>query len=317
MQRRPHNGAVFFEGRIMKEPNDYLVRASALDGRVRALAIDATGVVGELHTRHGTEPAVTAALGRLATGALLLGAELKEEQHTISLRVMGDGPAGTLIATSNGKGDVRGLVARPQTGAEQVRDGKLNVSGVVGSRGRLSVSRDIGLRQPYVGVVELLCGEIGEDIAQYLVSSVQTPSAVGIGVFVDAWGRVEAAGGWMIQLMPGVSDHDATSIDERVRELPHPTTMLRSGDAPEDVLGRIFGEEWELLDRMPVRFHCPCSIERVERALLLLGEDELRTLAEKDRETGFTEITCEFCGRQFTLETAAMSALAESAASHD
>jgi molecular chaperone Hsp33 len=308
---------VFFEGRIMKERNDYLVRASALDGRVRALAIDATGVVGELHTRHGTEPAVTAALGRLATGALLLGAELKEEQHTISLRVMGDGPAGTLIATSNGKGDVRGLVARPQTGAEQVRDGKLNVSGVVGSRGRLTVTRDIGLRQPYVGVVELLSGEIGEDIAHYLVSSEQTPSAVGIGVFVDAWGRVEAAGGWMIQLMPGVSDHDATSIDERVRELPHPTTMLRSGDAPEDVLGRIFGEEWELLDRMPVRFHCPCSNERVERALLLLGEDELRSLAEKDRETGFTEITCDFCGRQFTHETAAMSALAESAASHD
>jgi molecular chaperone Hsp33 len=298
----------------MKERTDYLVRATALDGRVRALAIDATAVVGELHSRHGTEPAVTAALGRLATGALLLGAQLKDDTHTISLRVLGDGPAGTLIATSNGRGEVRGLVAHPQTGAEQVKDGKLNVSGVVGSRGRLTVTRDTGLRQPYTGVVELLSGEIGEDIAHYLVSSEQTPSAVGIGVFVDAWGRVEAAGGWMVQLLPGVSDRDASTIEDRVRELPHPTTMLRSGNVPEDVLGRIFGDGWELLDRMPVRFHCPCSIERVERALLFLGEDELRTLVETNRETGFTEITCEFCGQQFTLETAAMRALAETAA---
>ncbi|MGH7502402.1 MAG: Hsp33 family molecular chaperone HslO [Longimicrobiales bacterium] len=302
----------------MKERNDYLVRATALEGRVRALAIDATGVVGELHARHGTEPAVTAALGRLATAALLLGAQLKDETHTVSLRVLGDGPAGTLIATSNGRGDVRGLVAHPQTGTEQVKNGKLNVSGVVGTRGRLTVTRDIGMRQPYVGVVELLSGEIGEDIAHYLVSSEQTPSAVGIGVFVDAYGRVEAAGGWMVQLLPGVSDRDANTIEERVRELPHPTTMLRSGDAPEDVLTRIFGDAWDSLDRVPVRFHCPCSIERVERALFLLGEAELRSLVEKDRRTGFTEITCEFCGRQYTLETAAMRALAEAAeALHD
>jgi len=296
---------------------DYLVRATAHEGRVRAFSIRATGVVSELRDRHGTEPAVTAALGRLATGTLLFGAMLKERDHLVSVRVSGDGPAGTLLASANGGGEVRGLVANPQTGTEQVRNGKLNVAGVVGRRGRLTVTRDLGLRRPYVGMVELASGEIGDDLAHYLHSSEQTPSAVGLGVFVDRSGAVVAAGGWLIQLLPGVADGTATAVEDIVRALPHPTTLLRAGHSPDDVLDRIFAEGWTEQARVPVRFHCPCSSERLERALLLLGADELHAILEKDRATGQTEVTCEFCTRKYYLSTAQMEELLATARSRN
>jgi molecular chaperone Hsp33 len=284
---------------------DYLVRAQAHDGLVRAFAIDATGVVSELRRVHNTEPAVTAALGRLATGALLFGSMLKEPEHVVSVRILGDGPAGTLLATATGAGDVRGLVTNAQTGIEQVKDnGKLNVSGVVGTSGRITVTRHLGMRHPYVGVVELVSGEVGDDLAHYLRSSEQTPSAVGLGVFVHRDGEVMAAGGYIVQLLPGVTERTAVEIDEAIRALPHPTSMLRGGDTPEVVLGRIFGDDVEVLDRRPVRFHCPCSKERVERALMLLGEPELRAIYEKDRAAGFTEVTCEFCTSRYELSSA-------------
>lgn len=299
----------------MSRREDYLVRASAHDGLVRAFAIDSTGVVEDLRRVHDTEPAVTAALGRLATGALLFGSMLKEPEHVVSVRVAGNGPAGTLLATATGTGEVRGLVVNPQTGIEQVKpNGKLNVSGVVGTNGRLTVTRDLGIRQPYVGVVELVSGEIGEDLAHYLQSSEQTPSAVGLGVFVHRSGDVIAAGGYIVQLLPGVADRTAAEIEAAIRELPHPTAMLRGGDTPENVLARIFGSDFEVLARQPVRFHCPCSRERVERALLLLGVAELRALLEKDRERGFTEVTCEFCTKRYELTTADLTALIDTAA---
>jgi molecular chaperone Hsp33 len=292
---------------------NYLVRATACDGLVRAFAVESTSVVAELRARHGTEPAVTAALGRLATGALLFGAMLKEHDHQVTLRILGDGPAGLLLAAANGRGDVRGLVSQPTTNVEQVRNGKLNVSGVVGKTGRLTVSRDLGMRHPYVGVVELVSGEVGDDLAHYLMSSEQTPSAVGIGVFVRPTGDVEAAGGFMVQLLPGVSDRTVAEIDAAVQKLPHPTTMLRSGDAPEDVLGRIFPTGFELLDRVAVRFHCPCSRERVDRALRLLGETALREILTKDAARGMTEVTCEFCTQRYEIPAAELEALVATA----
>jgi molecular chaperone Hsp33 len=293
--------------------SEYLIRATAHGGLVRAFAVDATGVVAELQERQGTEPAVTAALGRLATGALLFGALLKEPEHQVTIRVKGGGPAGILLAAANGGGDVRGLVSNPVTDVAQVRNGKLNVSGVVGREGRLTVTRDLGMRRPYVGVVELISGEVGEDLAHYLVSSEQTPSAVGIGVFVRA-GSVEAAGGYMVQLMPGVSNAAASAIESSIMALPHPTTMLREGDTPEAVLGRIFPDGFQLLDRRPVRFHCPCSMERVHRALLLLGTSALAEILAQDRDQGFTEVTCEFCGEQYTLSSADVERLRAEAA---
>ncbi len=292
---------------------DYLVRATACDGLVRAFAVDSTVLVNELQTRHDTDPAVTAALGRLATGTLLFGAMLKEDDQLVTVRVRGDGPAGLLLATATGNGEVRGLVANPRPDIVQARNGKLNVSGAVGTSGQLTVTRDLGVRQPYVSTIELVSGEIGEDLAEYLARSEQVPSAVGIGVFVLPDRSVEAAGGYIVQLMPGVKDSEAARIDAVVRELPHPTTMLRSGDSPEDILARIFGESFDTLDRKPVRFHCPCSKERVERAILLLGENTISEMIAESESSGSTEVICQFCNAAYYLSTAELAELRDRA----
>ena len=279
-----------------------MVRGTALDGLVRAFAIDSTQTVAEFRRRHATDPAVTAAIGRLATGTLLFGAMLKEEDQLVTVRVQGNGPAGTLLATANGNGEVRGLVSNPRPDVEQVnRAGKLNVSGVVGTEGRLTVTRDLGMRQPHTSTVELVSGEVGEDLAHFLAHSEQIPSAVGIGVFVQATGDVEAAGGYIVQLMPGIPESDVARIEGVIRNLPHPTTMLREGDSPERMLTRIFEEDLQILENKAVRFHCPCSRERAERALLLLGRDALQEIRDADAEKGATEIICQFCTAAYSL----------------
>lgn len=293
--------------------SDYMVRATALDGLVRAFAIDSTATVAELRRRHATDPAVTAALGRLATGTLLFGAMLKDEDQLVTVRVQGNGPAGTLLASANGNGEVRGLVSNPRPDVEQVNDrGKLNVSGVVGTEGRLTVTRDLGMRQPHTSTVELVSGEVGEDLAHFLATSEQIPSAVGIGVFVQATGDVEAAGGYIVQLMPGITDSQAAQIESVIRNLPHPTSMLRSGDSPERMLTRIFDNDLQILENKPVRFHCPCSKERAERALMLLGRDELSAIIEADAEKGATEVVCQFCTAAYRISIAELEALLSS-----
>lgn len=292
---------------------DYMVRATAMDGLVRAFAINSTRTVAELATRHGTDPAVTAALGRLATGTVIFGAMLKHDDQLVTIRVQGNGPAGTVLASANGNGEVRGLVSNPRPDIEQVKDnGKLNVCGAIGTEGRLTVTRDLGMRQPHTSTVELVSGEVGDDLAHYLAHSEQIPSAVGIGVFVRATGEVEAAGGYIIQLMPGIRDADAIAIESVIRELPHPTAMLRNGDTPEMMLGRIFDGGLQILESKPVRFHCPCSRERAERALLLLGGAEIRSIIEADRAKGHTEVTCHFCTAAYHLTIAELEDLASS-----
>jgi molecular chaperone Hsp33 len=294
-----------------------MVRATAADGLVRAFAVDSTAVVNELQRRHETDPAVTAALGRLATGTLLFGAMLKERDQLVTVRVKGNGPAGLLLASASGRGEVRGLVANPRPDIDQSRNGKLNVSGAVGTTGKLTVTRDLGLRQPYVSTIELVSGEIGEDLADYLARSEQVPSAVGIGVFVVPDGSVEAAGGYIVQLMPGVADAEAARIESVVRELPHPTTMLRGGDSPEDILARVFGNAFEVLERMPVRFHCPCSLARVERAMQLLGESAISEMIGEAAAGGSTEVICEFCQARYYLSTAQLEALLDRTGARD
>lgn len=284
--------------------NGYIARATAFDGLVRAFAIDSTQVVAELAERHGTWPAVTAALGRLATGALIMGAMLKDEDHLLTVRVKGGGPAGTLLASANGRGEVRGLVSNPRPEIDQATNGKLNVSGAVGRTGFLSVTKDIGMREPYASTVELVSGEVGEDLAYYLARSEQVPSAVGIGVFVRADTSVEAAGGYIVQLLPGLPDEDVLYLEQKIASLPHPTTMLRSGDSPEGILTRIFPEGYQLLDRLPVRFHCPCSRDRAERALLLLGHEALVEMRDEGLERGHTEAVCQFCAAEYRFSTA-------------
>jgi len=287
---------------------DYMVRATALDGRVRAFALNATGVAAELQRRHGTWPAVSAALGRTAMGALLLAAaSLKEEDQSLSVEVKGDGPAGRLLVTANGRGEVRGLVANPRAHAESV-NGKLNVAGVVGSDGYLSVTRDLGMRDRYAGTVELQSGEIGNDLAYYLAKSEQTASGVAVGVFVRPDGSVSAAGGYLVQLLAGLQDDEIAEIETRLADLPHPTRLIQEGTPPEGVLERVFPAGWELLDRYPVAFRCPCSRERFESAIVSLGEAEIRRIIEEE-ENDATEVVCHFCNQAYHYTAADMAAI--------
>jgi molecular chaperone Hsp33 len=282
----------------------YLVHATAFNGTVRALAVNSTTAVRELARLQSTGPAATAALGRVATGTLLLGATLKKDSHLVTVQVRGGGPVGTVLVSANGRGEVRGLVSNPHPEIPETVNGKLNVAGAVGTTGRLTVIKDLGLREPYNSTVELVSGEIGKDFAHYFARSEQLPSAVGLGVFVDSMGQVEAAGGYIIQIMGGLDGDDLDSIEREVASLPHPTTMIRQGETPEDILARVFGHAFNVLERTPVRFHCPCNRDRAERALILLGPAEIDAIMAQQKARGHSDVTCEFCGAnyRFTLD---------------
>jgi molecular chaperone Hsp33 len=286
------------------DSDNYLVHATAFDGKVRALAVNTTDAVRRLARLQGTAPAATAALGRVATAALLLGATLKKDSHLVTVQVRGDGPLGTVLASANGRGEVRGLVGNPRPDVPQTRNGKLDVAGVVGATGRLTVIKDLGLREPYNSTVELVSGEIGRDFAYYFARSEQQPSAVGLGVFVDRFGEVEAAGGYLIQILGGLDEDDVEQIEEQVGALPHPTTMIRHGETPEDILRRVFHDDYRVLGTTPTRFHCPCNRDRAERALILLGPAEIDAIIETQAARGHSDVTCEFCGQnyRFTLD---------------
>ncbi|CAN5309345.1 redox-regulated molecular chaperone HslO [soil metagenome] len=278
---------------------DRLIRGTALDGKVRCFALEATGVVAELQSRHGTFPTVTAALGRTAMGALLLAAAaLKEEEQLLTVEVRGDGAAGRIVCTANGGGALRGFVANPWADATPLRPGKLNVAGVVGSSGYLSVTKQLGLREPYRGTVELQSGEIGEDLAFYLARSEQIPSAVGIGVFVRPDASVDAAGGYLLQLLGGPAEYEVGALEQRLSALPHPTTLIREGATPEEMLGLIFPEGYELQGEQPVSFRCPCSRERFEAAIVSLGSDEVRQIIAEGSDDP-TEVVCHFCNEAY------------------
>ncbi len=289
---------------ILSNRENYLVRATALDGNVRALAVNSTSAVRELAQLQGTSPAATAALGRVATATLLLSATLKKETHLVTVRVRGDGPLGTVLASANGRGEVRGLVGNPRPAIDETVNGKLNVAGAVGRSGRLTVVKDLGLKEPYHSTVELVSGEIGKDMAYYFARSEQQPSAVGLGVYVDRFGDVVAAGGYLIQILGGLEDDEVEEIETRVAGLPHPTTMIRAGEAPEDMLARVFGEAFHVLDRSATQFRCPCSRDRAERALILLGPAEIDEIMTSQGTRDHAAVTCEFCGRsyRFTLD---------------
>lgn len=289
--------------------HNYLVHATAFNGKVRALAVNSTVAVDELARLQATGPAATAALGRVATGALLLGATLKKDGHLVTIQVRGGGPVGTVLVSANGRGEVRGLVGNPRPDIPETLNGKLNVAGAVGTRGRLTVIKDLGLREPYNSTVELVSGEIGKDFAHYFARSEQLPSAVGLGVFVDRTGQVEAAGGYIIQLMGGLSDDDVQAIEREVAALPHPTTMIRAGETPEDILARVFGDAFNVLGRTRVRFHCPCNRDRAERALILLGPGEIDAIMEQQAARGHSDVTCEFCGTNYRFTLGELSAL--------
>lgn len=283
--------------------SDELIRVLALGGRIRAVAATTTATTERLRAIHDPSPTVTAALGRAATGALLLAASLEKvtgREPLLTLEIDGGGPAGRFLATASPGGWVRAMVAEPRATAEPRPDGKLDVAGVVGTRGHLAVTRDPGTREPYRGVVALVSGEIATDVAHYLDESEQTPAAAALGVFVVPEGQVVHAGGYLIQVLPGVNDEEAAALAERVRALGTVTDRLRAGENHRQWLEHLFPDGFEEVGRTQVRFHCGCSADRVERALKLLGAAELSDLVSQSLAEPVV-LTCEFCRTNYPI----------------
>ncbi len=290
---------------------DELIRVVAEDGGARAIVARTTTAVEELRSIHDTSPAMTAALGRVATGALLMAASLEKltaREPVLTVEVEGNGPAGKILATASPAGWVRGLARNPSANRPVRGDGKLDVSGVVGTAGTLSVARDLGFGQPYRGVVPLVSGEIAIDLATYLRESEQLPSAVALGVMVVPEGRVSHAGGLLVQLMPGMPEERAIALEDRLRDLGEVSAQLRSGNGPLEWLGRIFPGGYEIAERRPVEFRCGCSLDRVERALKLLGAGEIRHLLDEASRRP-AEVVCEFCKTRYHLPQSELARL--------
>ncbi|MSM39967.1 MAG: Hsp33 family molecular chaperone HslO [Geobacter sp.] len=288
--------------------NDYLVRIITENGSVRALACVTTALVNEACQRHGAWPTAAVALGRALTGGTLMGALLKTGQR-VALSFEGNGPLQKLLVEADANGAVRGSVRVPAVHMED-SEGRLDVAGALGKAGLLTITKDLGLKEPYKGIVPLATSEIGEDLAQYLTESEQIPSAVGLGVFVEPDNSVSAAGGFLIQALPPSDDAVVERLMQRIAELPPLTTLLRQGTTPEDLLAKLFaGIPYTVLEKRALAFVCSCSRERIERVLLSLGKRDLAELLEKQGET---EVTCEFCRERYHFDRSDLERLLDS-----
>lgn len=277
--------------------NDYLVRIMASDPCVRALACITTTLVNEACTRHGTYPTASAALGRALTGGLLLGALLDTDQR-VALMFEGNGPLKKILVEAESNGEVRGYVKVPHVDLPS-RNGKIDVSGALGKSGFLTVTKDLRLREPYRGTVQLYTGEIASDIAYYLTESEQIPSAVGLGVYVGPDLTVAAAGGFLIQSLPPSDESMIDILIEHIRDMPSITDQLRSGKTPEALLETIFaGIPFEILENLSLTYRCSCSRGRIEQALITLGKKEIASIIAKDE---IIDVTCEFCRKDYAF----------------
>lgn len=286
-----------------------LVRAISENGGVVAFAIDSTDIVSQMERIHRTSAVVTAGLGRLLTAASLMGSLLKNKDDSITLRMKGNGPAGSLIAVSDYMGNVRGYVENPIVELELNKFGKLDVSGAIGKEGTLSVVKDIGLKDPYVGQIPLVSGEVAEDITAYYANSEQIPTACGLGVLVAPDLSVLSAGGYIIQLLPGTTDEEITQIEENIRNMPPVSTMLNDKKTPEDICKMALnGFNPEVLDRMNCSYKCNCSRERVEKALISLGKEELIAMAD---ENTTQKVNCHFCNKIYRFNSKELRDLVE------
>lgn len=272
--------------------NDHLARAMAAKGKLRAVACVTTSVVNDICFLQGCSPVVSVALGRAVSGAALLGSTLKQGQR-LAIKFEGNGPMQKLIAEADWDGALRATVAVPDAVAESVPD-------ALGRAGFLTVTKDLGLKEPYSGMVQLYTSEIAQDLAYYLTDSDQIPSAVGLGVSLAPDGQVAVAGGFLIQSLPPSDESAVEQVMTRIEQLPPLTTLLAGGTSPTALLEQLLeGLEYNLLESTDLSFRCGCSLDKVERALLSLGKEELERLMA---EQGSAEVTCEFCRRQYRLD---------------
>lgn len=276
--------------------NDYLVKALAYDGNIRAYAVRTTETVSEAQRRHQTWRTASAALGRSMTAGVIMGAMLKGDEK-LTIKINGGGPLGPILVDSNAKGEVRGYVTNPQVDFESNEHGKLDVRRAVGTDGLLAVVKDIGLRDFFSGQVPLVSGELGEDFTYYFATSEQVPSSVGVGVLVNPDDTILAAGGFIFQLMPGTPDEVITKMEERLSTIEPISKLIERGLTPEGILDELFGKgNVKILETMPVGFQCSCSKERFANAIVGLGEKEIQDMIEED---GQAEAHCHFCNEKY------------------
>jgi molecular chaperone Hsp33 len=286
-----------------------IISALSRDGSVMCYAADTTDIIARAERLHQTSATVTAGLGRLLTAASLMGCQMKGEQDSLTLRIKGDGPAGSLIAVSDSSGNVRGYPENPVVEIPLNQYGKLDVAGAVGKQGMLHVMRDLGMKEPYIGTTPLVSGEIAEDITYYYAISEQIPTVCALGVLVNTDLTVIAAGGFLAQLLPGAPQEHIDVLERNVNALPSVTGMLSAGKTPEEIaLAVLDGLDAELLSDFPVEYRCNCTRERVERALISLGRKELLAMAD---EQDVTEVDCHFCNRKYRFNPGELRGLAE------
>lgn len=278
--------------------NDYIVRATAANAQIRAFACTTRETVEQARASHNLSPVITAGLGRLLSAGVMMGSMLKGEEDILTLQVKGDGPVGGLTVTADSKGNVKGYANVPDVILPANSIGKLDVGGAVG-KGYLSVIKDMGLKEPYVGQTELQTGEIAEDLTYYFAVSEQVPSCVGLGVLMEKNNTVRQAGGFIVQLMPFAEEEVITRLEDNLKKVASVTSMLDEGKTPEQMLETVLaGLDPEMNDTLPCRFHCSCDKERVQKALISIGKTELADLIDEGKEI---EVNCHFCNKNYTF----------------
>ena len=289
---------------------DHMVRATAADGYIRAFAAVTKDIAEKARQIHGTTPVVTAALGRLLCAGAMMGLMMKGDKDILTITVKGDGPVRGLTVTADSKGNVKGYPDNAAVDLPLKAKGKLDVGGAVG-KGKLTVIRDLGLKEPYIGQVELVSGEIGEDLTYYFATSEQVPSSVGLGVLVDTDRTVRQAGGFILQLMPGTPDEVIDRLEKKLQGVSSVTGMLEEGLDAEGILYRLLeGLDPEILETDELHYRCNCSRDRMAKALISLGETELQSLIDEGEPA---ELNCQFCGNSYTFSIEDLKEMLEAA----
>ena len=279
--------------------SDYIVRATAANHQIRAFAISSTNTIEEARQRHNTSPIATVALGRLMSAGAMMGAMMKGDDDIITIQIKGDGPIGGLTVTADAKANVKGYVNHPEVMLPLNSAGQLDVEKALGI-GVLSVIKDIGLKEPYVGDTILVTSDVTQDITYYFATSEQVPTSVGLNVIMSKDNTVKSAGGFIIQLLPDASEEIISALEKKIKEVKNVTTMLEHGYTPEQMLEELLGEfGLDILDKIPTQFYCNCSKERMSKALISIGRKELSSLIEEGRTI---EVNCHFCGSHYNFD---------------